>query len=662
MVRQRGRAQLVSPYNPTRKGQFTGRITRDEWVFVGLLLPYLAMMLGMVLMMLLSFATRLFIWVDSRVGDNEALSSTWIMTGVVFISALVLCPLAYVFFRQRKAVIIAEHATITVAIGHIWWLLSMWENFGEWMWGRLSLFSWFFGSIIIGLSWCLRRWAKGDGDDDTPDRDGPFKVIGLGDSYLRKPQIEGNVARVTMQLSPGVTAEDVKKARTKLAGMAGVPRARLHVQDVPSGREDQVNVVLLRHDPFANPKELVWAGPVSPGESIEFPIDYGTYEDTERAIIYAAGKDGDSSEHFLVMGMSGCGKSKCWQCLYGSILCRRYVNLIFIDPAKGIQTAGPLLHGIDWFVDDYQRGVAALERVKYAIRKRTDYLASKGLSHWVAGCGINFLIVHVEEAARFANVKSLIELVEAARSAGIMFVLSLQRASGTRLKTDTRYNLGASMCFGTYGLRDAEFALSEYTRQSGAIPHHWQNRFPGRHYLETSGIDARKFAMSVQTDWLDVAFLKQVVIGGQQWRTPMDEVTVEALGQPYAAYRHDVSNGDTQWQTLEANGGLWSVEEPTIEIPRIVVTPDDIEPPQANQEATSNVSTADAERFLLEWLNLQAEKGIEEFQFKTVAEECSATVGRSVAWINQRLQRWSKNGTLPPQPRYGWYATPRTTR
>jgi hypothetical protein len=190
-----------------------------------------------------------------------------------------------------------------------------------------------------------------------------------------------------------------------------------------------------------------------------------------------------------------------------------------------------------------------------AIPIRTNYLTAKGLDHWQKDCGLNFLIFHLEEAARFAEVDELVQLTEAARSAGISLVISLQKATQDRIKVAARYNLGANMCFGVKMKRDAQFGLSEYAIESGAQPHRWQDRYPGRHFLEAQGLDATMAGNPLISDWIDIGRLEQEVDNGADIRTPLDNTTADALGLPYRAYRDRVAQGKTDWQELRRNRG-----------------------------------------------------------------------------------------------------------
>lgn len=634
-------------------------VMRDEWVIMRVLLPYLSMLFGMFIILVLAFLTRLFITIDARWlsrSEDQRWLDTWVVTGLVILSGIILVPLAWTFWGQRKAVIIKQHAAITVGVSHVWWVLALWEDYGSWMFSRFTIVSHMFGCVVIGLSWCFRNWSNARAEDDSENGTGGFSDIGLGDgTHLRNRIIEGSMVTAEMAMGPGFTVDDAKRKRSQIAALAGKPLSQVHIREHPNGDMDKAEIVILKDNPFKDVRELQWSCEGENGLSIADPIEYGTYEDLKRALVMLGGKG-----HFLVMGMSGAGKSKAWQGIYGKVLRRTEVNLIFIDPIKGLQTAGPLLSGVDLFIDNLVAGQSFLgvlnERV---IRARTDYLTSRGLDEWEPGCGINLLIVHIEEAGRFAKTKSLVEIAEAARSAGIILVVSLQRAQGSRLDTNTRYNLGSSMCFGTYGARDAEFALSEYTRQSGAIPHHWQNRYQGRHYLETDGVDPRRFALSIQADWLNMEELRYAIEEGRQWHSDMDDVTASAIGNIYSDYRHAVSVGDTQWQQLE-RGGLWTPTADTVEIPK--VNPEDIIDPPTDTGGcgtrSTPMSTASAEEVLWNYLTEQASNGVTEMSFKDIVAGASPRCERKGPWINGRLKKWINAGNLPAQTSSGAYRMP----
>lgn len=542
-------------------------VTHDEYAIFGRALPYIAMMIGGALLFITGLLTHIGIKAQEYFGHTDVITSSKAATWIILLSCVLLGAVAWKLFNQRKGQFIAQHATITTVLAHVWLILAVWDNAGGWFFGIPSLYAYFFGAGIVGLSWCIRRWAFRAEEHSEYRGDNPFEEAGLGEARIdgynsrRIP----NGKRFRLKLPVGKTIENAKDKRSAIAHIAGKPRSLVHISETDDEIEGQVDITILDADPFTT--HTRWAGPEYAGESIIKPITYATYDNATRPNLHLAGKDGGSCQHFLTMGMPGSGKSKAWQAIYGSVLARREVSVIYGDPAKGLQTGGALASGLEWFAftkEDCLEQIAAIQR---AIVARTHHLTLQGLSHWQPGCGINFIIFHLEEAARFAEVDDLIELIEAARSAGISIVLSLQRATHDRMKVSARNNLGGSMCFGVKSKRDVELGLSEYTRQSGASPHVWQDRKPGHHYLEAIGIDPRMFAHELETDWIDEKELEATVDSCAVYRDPLDQVTAEAFGLQYQAYRQKVANGTTEWQQLRRNRLSAGSTSDTVEMP-----------------------------------------------------------------------------------------------
>lgn len=630
----------------------TLKVTKNEWTFFGTLLPYLAMVLGAVLTLALGVITRLGITIQEFFNIGETGDTARALTLVVISSAVILGTIAWKLFRQRRGQFIAPHATATVLLGHAWILMAIWENPDSWMFGVPTLYAFFYGAIIVALSWCIRRWAFRDEDGYSDESINPFEVIGLGNSAIdgKNSKMTAQGARYRLKLALGKTIENAKDARVKIAQIAQKPRSRVHIRETPEAIEGEVDIVILQDDPFQ--EKTPWQGPDYPGDSIASPISYATYDDGTRPNLYLAGKNGASSQHFLTMGMSGAGKSKAWQVIYGSVLNRREVSVVFGDLIKGMQTGGPLASGLEWFAMTEDECHQQIQAIMRAIPARTNYLTEQGLGQWQPGCGLNFVIFHLEEAARFADVEELVGLIEAARSAGISIVISLQRATNDRLKTSARYNLGGSMCFGVRDKRDTQLGLSEYSRMAGAEPHLWQDRQPGRHYLEASGIDVRMFGHSLETDWLDEKHLQQEVDAGQEFRTPLDFVTAQAFGPAYQNYRNQVANQETQWQRLRINRS--SRIDSTQEIPAVIegdiITPHVTKP---NNLSVSPEERQEAENELWAVIEDLRNNGQTIFSPKDLLLRFTTRKG---AWVSKKLKSWVREGRLQEVPgHYGMY-------
>ncbi len=633
---------------------------RNEYVILGIFLPYIAMTVGMVLAFLFAFLIKGIVAAHVYFGGADPFVASCWTTGAVAISAGVLGFLSWKFFGQRKAMYIKEHTLITVLLAHAWILMYIWSDPGELLPGSWVFYTALFGNVVVGLTWCLRRWANfSHGEHTAEDKKSiNLEEIGLGNSFFAgKAKEENGIKKLRLKLSPGKTIEDAKKARARIAGLVDLPQTRVHIQELEDGRESEVDVLILSEDPFQEVKK--WEGPDFPGETIAEPVTYATYEDGTRPELYLAGKDGESSQHFLVMGMSGSGKSKTWQVIYGSVLTRSQVSVIFGDPSKGLQTGGPLAHGLEWFADTHAKCLDMIDAVERAILARNNYLSEKGYSHWEVDCGLNFLIFHLEEAAKFSKINKLVDLVEAARSAGILIVYSLQRATSDRMKTSTRYNIGASMCHGVYSKRDAELGLSEYTREAGAIPHRFKDRYKGRHYMEADNIDTRRFGMSLQTDWLDkdMRLLREAIMEGAAYRTPLDEVTAEAFGDKYFKYRREVELQSTRWQQA-----LYGMEPITLtqlsgdtqELPVIVPAVETPIPKKKSRAEQAEEKIAHEEAVWNILLEMRTE-GIEEYELPQLVNKVTF---RSKAWVSNLLRAWYDDGKITKHPKHGWHYTP----
>ncbi len=637
----------------------------DEYVVFGKALPYLAMLIGAGLVFIAAVITRLGVWAQYSFNNVPAQESNNALTIILCVSCVILTALAWKLFRSRDQIhhYISWHAAITSVLVHAWLIMAVWQDSGEWMFGVPVVYTYFYGGAIIGLSWCIRRWAY-RGEEQASSESNVFEAIGLGDGTHidgRNSRKIDSGAKYRLKLALGKTIDMAKEKREQLAHIAGKPVSQVLVSETYDRKAGEVDVTILDDNPFGNKVE--WAGPDYPGQSIVAPITFATYDTGERPELYLAGMNGSSSQHFLVMGMSGSGKSKAWQAIYGSVLNRRDVSVLFGDPAKGMQTGGPLASGLEWFATTQPDCEKMIDAVIEAIPARTNYLTSQGLDHWMPDCGLNFLIFHLEEAARFAKVDKLIELIEAARSAGIAIVISLQRATNDRLKTSARYNLGANMCFGVKMKSDARFGLSEYAVTSGAEPHKWQDRYPGQFYLEAQGVDVRMAGHALKTDWINIAKLQLAVDAGQEARSVLDEPTATALGADYVAYRNQVAAGNTDWQMLRRSKGarvdtkdlgLGQPQQLSLEdLETIDLTlPETAESVAVKQEAgiRSNLNTDPAETALARqilWDIIQDfhEHGKEAFFPRDVIALYDGPV-RSNKWFSDQLSRWVKEGRL----------------
>lgn len=456
------------------------------------------------------------------------------------------------------------------------------------------------------------------------------------------------IVRRTLALGGKYTFEDARRARGLIAARAHLPLGAVRIEKHPSGRHDLAVVAMVREDPFK--RRWYWNGPRRLGMSIVDPIDIGVAQDGEYTPIYIAG-DGDRiGQHFLVMGMTGVGKSQAWRMVYADVLTRVDVAVIYADAVKGLQTAAPIIDGLTWFADTDASVKQVIRAIPRLISDRVAYLASLGLDDWEPDCGLEYLIIHIEEVAGIAN-RNFVKLAERARSAGISLVLSLQRASGDRMNTSVRYNLGASMCFGVRDIVDTKFALMQQTIDMGADPHTWQNRRRGMFYLEADGSDVARFAIPNKTLWLRHRNdLVECVKQGARHRCELSDVTVRALGSDFAQYRRDLARGETHWQRVQSG-----LIVPTLEIDASEDGEIEMRDVAVNDEVEARVSTRAADQIVWAWIEARREKGGEPFTFGEIKEAVLPKIERSPTWLNLRLKKLIDDGKLPSKDRSNLY-------
>ncbi|WP_066940573.1 hypothetical protein [Microtetraspora fusca] len=106
--------------------------------------------------------------------------------------------------------------------------------------------------------------------------------------------------------------------------------------------------------------------------------------------------------------------------------------------------------------------------------KRTSQLAERGYQKWVAGCGLTYWIIWLEEFPKIFDAlpdkeqEMFLELVKELRSAGGTIVMSLQRSDYTQMPTLARGQL-AKWCFGLEYAGDAKFGLLNVLAEDGVI-------------------------------------------------------------------------------------------------------------------------------------------------------------------------------------------------
>lgn len=432
------------------------------------------------------------------------------------------------------------HSAITVACSTGW--ITAAAIAGPGAGPLLSLY--FIGGPTLALSWNIRQILRRNPDALGSGSDGGLlEKVGLAKTLVTGSDVAPNKATFDLQLPRGeLTHDDATKAVAKLASALDVaPTAVRMVGDPDSASRAQLTVV--PHDLLKN--TVPNPGPSSPGGSIADPVVTGIYEDGTHTVLLFPGDSTQARNamHLLIMGMTGSGKSEGGITALAEILTRRDVVVWVSDPAKADQTLGPLLPAIDWAALDVKSTGAMLEALKAVIPARTRWLAKYGYKQWEPTCattqadgepGMPYLVAWFEEAAktlREIDEDAFTGIAQEARSAGVSLVVSLQRASGTQMSTDTRASLGSSWCFGVRSDTDAGFALPGEVLDAGASPHAWKDKKPGYAYLVANGVPETFWVTPARSYLTGREYLDWVVIAFADTRSGLDPTTAKAAAK-----------------------------------------------------------------------------------------------------------------------------------
>ncbi|MGC4959750.1 FtsK/SpoIIIE domain-containing protein [Actinomadura citrea] len=400
----------------------------------------------------------------------------------------------------------------------------------ESMWTPYTL-----GAIALSVLWGIRQGMKWGDDADGKAAGGSHALGRLGEvidtekfTFKRLKGTGKGVIEGQIEAEVGATIEEVQQMTPVIAAAARVPAGSATI------RQDPDNAA-LGHFRLAV-ADLLKAGVgfnafQGSGKSVCDAIDVGRYEHGDPVEITVTAHEDGGIEHLLLMGVTGAGKSAFARALITRLLTRKGVAVIGIDTAKGLQTFGPMVHGMAMVITDMPTARRFIKAMDGAIKARTDHLITEGLDYWTPKSTLTFLVIWAEEAADLMpSAEAYNKLLRAARSAGIWIVSSLQRATHDNLPTDARANHGAGMCMGVRDLADAQLALPDEVIEAGAVPT-WKSRKKGYGYLTGLGTAEENWAVKMRGyDTRNKEDIAAAITAAAGIRTPLDEVTTKALG------------------------------------------------------------------------------------------------------------------------------------
>ncbi|MFF4040535.1 plasmid transfer protein TraB [Streptomyces sp. NPDC001816] len=578
--------------------------------------------------------------------------------------------------RQRQL-----HSAITVAASSAWLTAACLSGPTA---GPIDDLYWMFGPTLA-LTWnvrmVMRRNPEAVSGEDSDK--GLLAKVGLARTKLGNVKVEPNKVSVPYALPAGEgTNQDVSKALPLIASALDVPASAVRNRPDPdSARRGTFTVV-----PLDMLKEVIWyPGPSSPAGSIAEPLVIGVYDDGRPLVLTLA-----QAIHLLIMGVTGAGKTEGAMDVMCEVLTRRDVAVWLSDPKRG-QDLGEAFPACDWVVEDAAGAEIMIEALKVAVPARQKWLGAHSYRSWepaaaevqndpahscqqgtACGCpGMPYLLAWFEEAAntlRATDDDAFTGIAQEARSAGASLVISMQRASGYQISTDTRASLPSALCFGV-DERDAGFALPSEVLDAGANPGAWGNKRPGYCYLVSAGVDEELWSTPSRTFRNDPVSLEWVARAFEPIRMGIDPVTAAAAasvaGQIYTgravAAHHDqaapaVEEGEDVTDSLvdPEDSGI----DPEAELPEVE---DGDDTPLVAPEAGHKPDPEEARRLLAEALAEFERKGQMVVGPKDFMDWCDSN-GYSRPWVSARLKEAAEDGRLEPTSQTGrWRIVPTLT-
>lgn len=482
------------------------------------------------------------LWGDNRLYPMSALLAT---QGGIWVAWRMSKPLHEVL-RVLACASVAVFGLFVIVVGVLGMTTVLWS-----LWGGVGFTVCAYWMIREMLKPASERGAQANG---TAAR--KFLDALNGASVGKTKQIEGEATgdsdkpspiRVPLTVNRGEqTVDDLKHIPRTVETLAGLRpgAARLVQSATDAGRADLI----------VNPVDLLegivpWRGPSAFGESVTVPIPVGRYASSGEAQIYLGGNEELEIDilMWLVMGMTGAAKSFSIRTLMADLSTRNDVTIWAHDHVKGLQTLKPLIEGgaLDWVTMTKADGNAMLSTVKQVIEYRARWMGIRGYDKWTPKCGLNLLVVWIEEASELAQSAILLKLARTARSVGIVLIISLQRASHTTIDTDTRAQLSGNICFGVESETDAKFGLPTHVIDGGASPERWRAERKGYCYIAAPGVPDDKQAEELRWFYAEGKDLIDPCKRGVAVRRPLSEevdpttgqidpVTVKAAGNVYA--------------------------------------------------------------------------------------------------------------------------------
>jgi hypothetical protein len=502
------------------------------------------------------------------------------------VAAGVVGKVAWHFAEDRKEVWRYVLTASTTFVG-LWMPFLVGIGPNRWLGTFFLICAW-----IVAAVWSLPRLhvLRRDPREDNSSNDGDDELIrslGLkGFRHTGTPEVRvdpetGQPERIVVDIKHrfGATRRPLQDALPNIESALGAPEGLSRVTKAADGKSNHSHMVVILKDPLKG--RIPDPGPSHPGGS---PTDYavlGQYDDGEWVHVWlCGGKNPETGDPmppsgYAFMGMSRAGKTVTEnRLLLDQFITRRGTAVLYLNKAKGGQDVMPIVAGIEAAVISDDRNVynSALEAAKQIVTYRQKQLARYGISAYTWEKCFNdppqytidgkrqpmepmpILAVHVGEAdaVLMEAGEEAVYIASKGLSTGVIAGWSLQRWAATSMPTDLRFNIGTAFCFGTGDDYSARFALSEPTINAGAHPENWKNRYPGRFYVETIGVDEARFPIPAKgiggADDDDLYSGMRVI--AEQWGPRMDRLDTGSVRATRGWWERQVRATDALRQEL----------------------------------------------------------------------------------------------------------------
>jgi hypothetical protein len=398
---------------------------------------------------------------------------------------------------------------------------------------------WVLAGCAFAASWLTPRFetVRGDGKDDhdAKTKSGLDEMLGVPGAHARMRAKTKFREVWRVWLKDGQDFEDMQKAARAIASRRKLEPGSVRVMVAKvrgRKRADVADVVMALNDPLKG--RIDWPGCSAFGESIALPLRTGMYEDGTLVKFLLPGREDTSNPLSAAavgatIGKQGSGKTQGGNVELVEVISRNDVDVWYIDTAKAQQNSA-ILGACTYVASTAAQARALLAALNRLIPVRAALLGAHGYKQWQQGCGLRFLYVRIEEAARvIPDSDDFVTLTQAVRSVGIFLDTSQQRAATTTFDSDARFNVGRVKCYGMGDDLSAGMLLPEDVLDSGVAPQLWGNDFPGRHLITAPSIPREKWSMPAKDYAITDGQITDVVQRSAVFRGPLTDDELAAI-------------------------------------------------------------------------------------------------------------------------------------